>query len=176
MLFVHSQLIYGIEIYANACKSVTDKLLKLNNKLLRIILNKKMDTPVKELYKDQNTLPITLLHDFNIIVLIFKCYYHKNQVPEIFQHYFITNNTLHNHYTRNNNDLFVKPFTSSWGKRNLLYHGSNLWNELPTNIKQFASVESFKTSLKKVIFIIIVRNKLCVNKPYINKYISKLSN
>jgi hypothetical protein len=47
--FVHSQLCYGVEIYANACKSVTDKLCKLNNKLLRIILNEKMDTPVREL-------------------------------------------------------------------------------------------------------------------------------
>jgi hypothetical protein len=150
--FVHSQLCYGIEIYANACKSVTDKLYKLNNKLLRIILNKKLDTPVKELYQEQNTLPITLLHDFSILVLIFKCYYYKNQVPEIFQQYFITNNTLHYHYTRNNDNLFVKPFTSSWGKRSLLYHGSNLWNKLPTNVKQFSSVETFKISLKKYLF------------------------
>ena len=38
--FVHSHLLYAIEIYANTHKCYLDKLIKLNNKLLRIIQNK----------------------------------------------------------------------------------------------------------------------------------------
>ena len=34
--FVHPHILYGIEIYANTYTSYLDKLLKLNNKLLRI--------------------------------------------------------------------------------------------------------------------------------------------
>ena len=35
--FVHPHLLYGIEIYGNAGTSQLDKLLKLNNKLMRIL-------------------------------------------------------------------------------------------------------------------------------------------
>ena len=35
--FVHPHLLYGIEIYGNAGTSQLDKLLKLNNKLIRIL-------------------------------------------------------------------------------------------------------------------------------------------
>jgi len=35
--FVHSRLLYAVEIYANTHKCYLDKLKKLNNKLLRII-------------------------------------------------------------------------------------------------------------------------------------------
>jgi len=35
--FVHPHLLYGIEIYGNAGTSQLDKILKLNNKLMRIL-------------------------------------------------------------------------------------------------------------------------------------------
>ena len=45
--FVHTH--YGIEIYANTKISYLDKLIKLNNKLLRILQHKPITTPVFEL-------------------------------------------------------------------------------------------------------------------------------
>jgi len=38
--FVHSHLLYGIEICGNVGTSQLDKLLKLNNKLMRILQKK----------------------------------------------------------------------------------------------------------------------------------------
>ena len=35
--FVHSQILYGIEVYANTCRTQLSKLCILNNKILRII-------------------------------------------------------------------------------------------------------------------------------------------
>ena len=150
--FVHSHIGYGIEIYANTCKSTIDKLCKLNNKLLRILLQKKMDTPVIDLYREQKTLPIPLLHEFNVLTLIFKCFHHRHLVPEVFQNYFIVNNTLHSHNTRNNSDIYTKAFNSNFGKRCLLYHGSKLWNDLPFELKQFSSINTFKQKLKNYLF------------------------
>jgi len=37
--FVHSRIMFGIELYANTCSTFFDKLVKLNNKLLRILQN-----------------------------------------------------------------------------------------------------------------------------------------
>ena len=51
--FVHPHIVYGIEVYGNTCASVLDKLCKLNNKLLRILLNANF-----EILQYQRRLPI----------------------------------------------------------------------------------------------------------------------
>jgi hypothetical protein len=38
--FVHSHLLFAIEVYANTCHTYLDSLVKLNNKILRILQNK----------------------------------------------------------------------------------------------------------------------------------------
>ena len=47
--FVYPQLLYGIEVYANTCKSHIEKLIILNNKLLRVAQNCPIRT--HDLYK-----------------------------------------------------------------------------------------------------------------------------
>ena len=131
-------------IYANTCNSTLDKLCKLNNKLIRILLNKKLDTPIVDLYSEMKILPIPLQHEFNMIVLIFKCIYYKHLVPTVFTNYFNMNNTFHHHFTRNNNDLHTKLFSTNFGKRCSAYHGCKFWNDLPFDLKQFTSINMFK--------------------------------
>jgi len=48
--FIHLHVLYGVEIYANT-PTYLDKLMKLNNKLLRILQCKPITTPIRELYK-----------------------------------------------------------------------------------------------------------------------------
>jgi len=43
--------LYGVEIYANTTPTYLDKLMKLNNKLLRILQCKPITTPIREVYK-----------------------------------------------------------------------------------------------------------------------------
>ena len=49
--FIHSHVLYGVEIYANTKPTYLDKLTKLNNKLLRILQCKPITTPIRGLYK-----------------------------------------------------------------------------------------------------------------------------
>jgi len=51
-----------LKYYANTKPTYLDKLMKLNNKLLRILQCKPITTPIRELYKTYNTLLITDLH------------------------------------------------------------------------------------------------------------------
>ena len=57
--FVYPHLLHGIEIYANTGSTHLEKLQKLNNKILRVVQNKPYNSPVFNLYKAYNTLPIT---------------------------------------------------------------------------------------------------------------------
>jgi len=60
---VHPQILYGIELYANTCLTYLQKLVKLTNKIFRILLNQPLRTRVVELHNDLYVLP----------VLVFKC-------------------------------------------------------------------------------------------------------
>ena len=49
--FIHLHILYGVEIYTNTKPTYLDKLMKLNNKLLRILQCKPITTPIREVYK-----------------------------------------------------------------------------------------------------------------------------
>jgi len=65
---------YGIEIQAVYIK----KLITLNNKLLRILQNKSHKFPVKDLYRNFDTLAIPELHIHQLSMLVHKFVHHKH--------------------------------------------------------------------------------------------------
>ena len=48
--FIHSEMAYGIEVYGNTFSSYLNKLIILNNKILRILQNAPRETHVADLY------------------------------------------------------------------------------------------------------------------------------
>lgn len=147
--FVHPHLLYAIEIYGNAATSQLDKLLKLNNKLLRILQKRDMYTKIKELYNTYNTLPIIQLHEMQILVFVHKILYHKETLPEIFTNYFIPNNLIHEYSTRNQNMLHLYSISSTYGRRAIQFKGGILWNSLPSSLQSQMSLRSFKIKIKQ---------------------------
>ena len=79
---VYSSLIYCIEVYGRAKKSVINPLfIKCN--LLRILQEKPRSYSVKELYKQYNTLPVNLLYKLFILKLMYRVVYCKDYLPEV---------------------------------------------------------------------------------------------
>ena len=91
---------YGIEIYANTHMKYVNKLIILNNYILRILQNVARDTPIVELYDKFNTLPIPALHKCQILKLVHKFTYHQDKLPNIFLNYFTKNQMIHSYNTR----------------------------------------------------------------------------
>ena len=82
--FVHFHILYSVEIYANTYTSYLDKLLKLNNKLLRILQQKDNYCRNIELYVNYNILPVTEFYVFfKILCIVHKFTYHKELLPKI---------------------------------------------------------------------------------------------
>jgi len=75
-------VLHAIEIYANTHKCYFDKLIKLNNKLLKIIQNKPRKTHPTELYENYFTLPVPLLHQQNLIFFAHKILHYPHKLPE----------------------------------------------------------------------------------------------
>jgi len=67
-VIMHSHLLYGIDIYGNTYRAYINRLMVLNNKLLRILQNASRNAPVSDLYENFDTLNIPDLHNFQILV------------------------------------------------------------------------------------------------------------
>ena len=67
--YVPFVLLHGIELYANTYASPFDKLFKLNNTLLRILLFKQLDFPVVKLYYNCNTFPLLYCTNSKFLLL-----------------------------------------------------------------------------------------------------------
>ena len=144
---IHSHLNYGIEIYANTYNSFLEPLVKINNKILRILQNKPLRTPVADLYKKLNTLQITQLRDYNILFLVHRFVFDSKHLPEIYHHYFTYNAEIHTHNTRQLDSLHTASWHSQLGERNIKILGSNLWNSLPKSIRSIGNARIFKRKL-----------------------------
>ena len=153
---IHSHINYGIAIYANTTDNHLDPLIKMNNKILRILQNKSIKTPIEILYKNYNTLQIPQLRDFNIICLIHKFVHSCHELPEIYRDYFIYNSEIHSHKTRKSSALHLIQTNSNLGQRNIKFMGSRLWNKTPISIKMINNINIFRKKLK----IILGNNKI----------------
>ena len=146
--FVHPHILYSVEIYANTCTTHLDKLIKLNNKLLRILQNKPIKFHTDELYLAYNTLSIPKLHELQLLLFAHKVIHYPEKLSEIFSSYFEFNNTFHHHQTRSMNDIHMFRANTNYGKRALNYKAACIWNELPAKFTCLQSISSFKRQIK----------------------------
>jgi len=146
--FIHPHIAYGIEVYANSSKACLDKLVKANNKILRVLMNKNFETPNIDLYRSFNVLSIPLLHEMSLLQLIFKFHYFNHLLPEIFKDYYSVNSSIHDHSTRSKSDLHLVTVRSNYGKRCSEFRAGQFWNSLPNNLKKISSCSLFKSSIK----------------------------
>ena len=100
--FIYPHLLYGIEIYANCSHTTLQSLHVLNNRILRVLLNKPVRSPVNELYINFDTLPLHLLFEKQVLIFVHKCLFNNQVLPEIFHNYFNRRYMIHEHNTRKN--------------------------------------------------------------------------
>ena len=152
--FINSVLLYGVEVYGNSCLSNLNKLIILNNKLLRILLNKPVRTPTAELYYSYNILPINVLHEYQLLKVVHKILYYKSQVPNIFADYFVLLSEDREYSLRDVYMYNVKIFrlNTCTGQRSFFYKGAKLWNQLPIDIKCCKNIRNFNANLKNLLF------------------------
>ena len=120
-LLGHPHIAYGIELYANTAVTHLNKLLILNNKLLRILQNKPYNYPsIPDLHIQQ----ILLCFGFGFSgspppFLVHKFVHHKYRLPITFVDYFDFNTNIHGHNTRGSNDLHVISVNKNFSKRSI---------------------------------------------------------
>ena len=80
--FTFSRYNYGSAIYINTIKKYIQPLVVTQNKLLRILQFKQITTPLRNVYREFNTLKLKDLHYYNICCIAHKLIHSLTLLPE----------------------------------------------------------------------------------------------
>ena len=94
-----------------------DKLFKLNNKLLRILLRVPRWAPVADLYAKLSTLQIRVLHEMLMLIFVHEYVHHRDLLPDIFRNYLFENELIRDHKMRGKSDFHIFYAASGFGQR-----------------------------------------------------------
>ena len=146
---IYPRILYAVEIYANTYITFLHDLIILNNRILRILQHKPRLTRSIELYSAYNTLPVSKLFQYQILLHAYKLLFCPELLPNIFHYASLTNVTLHSHNTRTKLDFHRTAYNTPIGSKVSYKLCAKFWNFLPLNLKEQSNFRSFKYDVKK---------------------------
>ena len=145
---IYSSIAYGLELYGQTCDIYLKPLNVALNRALRVILHVPLDTPLRALYLNFNTLPVSLLHHFVVCKLVHRCIYMKNVIPVAIQNIFNSNVNVHHYATRASSGSLLYRYANDGYNNSYSHYACTIWNHLPDNIRNTASLTSFSKLIK----------------------------
>ena len=137
--FIYSRIAYGIEVYGNCSKSHLDKLQTIQNKLLKMILQKDMRTSTNLLHSNLHLLKVKDIQQVKLLLFVNSCL--QRTVPPVFHDYY---NERTIQYDIRNPGLFIPRARTALGVHSVYIKGAKLWNELDQDVKQHRYKKNFK--------------------------------
>jgi hypothetical protein len=126
--YVHSIMRYGIIFWGNQPHS--DKIFKIQKRLIRIITNSRTRDSCRELFKSLEILPLYSQYIFSLSIFVIKN-----------KHLFSTNNQIHSAATHTRFKTNLHPPIANLTKfqKGVYYSGIKILNNLPHDIKDLAN-------------------------------------
>ena len=143
--FFKSQFNYCPTIWMFHNRSLNNKINRLHERCLRIIYNDKHSN-FEELLNKNNSVSI---HDNNVHALAIEMYKVANSMsPEIMNEVFKLKGNPH-YNLRHTSQFSVDPIHSVYnGAKSASYLGPKIWEQIPSEIGNKESLESFKKEIK----------------------------
>ena len=119
-------------------ESHLDKILHFQKRILCMIYIKPFDFPSAKLFQENRILPAEKLFKVKVFTSAYSLFY-SNKCSLV----------THDHFTRKSSSTLPIPlYTSSAGQNSRSYQQSNLWNQLPLELRNIESLIEFKRRLK----------------------------
>ena len=147
---VLSRINYGLIIYGSADNKLMLPLQTLQNKLVKVLLNRNYRDPTDEIHDQMEILKVS--DNYKLEVLTFVHRFFNNKLPSVFNDYFKKLSDCHDINTRNSKYILKDPmYTSKIGRNSVKQKGIQFWNGTANNLKEISNFKSFKNSLKDTI-------------------------
>ena len=144
---VYPYLTYCNHVWGTAYLSNLSKLITLQKKIVKIILNVHPRTESAPLFKELGFIRLVDMNRF--LIAKFMHLVHSGMVPSIIGKLFVRNCDTHNYSTRQSNHYHVPIVKSNMGKSSIHYKGVIIWNTiLNASVPVDVSPQTFKYHLK----------------------------
>ena len=140
---------YGCMIWGQCSTYNINRLLRLQKRAARIILQADFMTPSKQMFQELGWLTFTNRVEYHICVMVFKSL--NGQAPDYLSSLLKKSSETNTRNLRSNEQEFLKvPFArTAYYEKSFSVTGPKLWNALPLEIRKSTSLSTFKTSVKK---------------------------
>ena len=139
--FAYPYFIYCNHVWGTNYPSCLERIYLIQKKLIRIITCSPFRAHTGPLYFANKIFNVYDINDYIIGSFMYECLY--GTIPEIFRNYFQRNADVHDHSLRNVNDLYVPYGRLDIRKFSIKIAGANLWNSLPSLVKNSQSIHIF---------------------------------
>lgn len=136
---------YLTELWGTAPPTTLTTLQRAQNKLIKVLFHFNYLTPTTKIYKETKILNIDHAYIYHTCILIRKILLKDLHI----QISFTRKKQIQKMKLRNANNLVLRPPRTNYGKKCILYEGANLYNKLPSDIKDAKSLSTFKRLLKQ---------------------------
>ena len=127
-----------------------DKIFKIQKKYCRLITFSLYKAHSNPLF---SKLKFLTVYDINKLQIALHMYKIINRLISYNEHFdFRTNFQIHDHDTRQKNDIHQAYCRTQTRQNTLQFQGPKLWNALPTELKNVTPISHFKRKLKLHLF------------------------
>ena len=140
---------YCYEVWGLGYANHRKKLVILQKRCIRIICNSTRYEHTNPLFKDLKILKIDDINSYLITIMMFKFY--NKELPTVIQDMFKSNSSVHDHFTRQYNDLHPPLAMRNYTQMSFRYMGVKIWNNRPSLLSCNCTINTFKNNLKKII-------------------------
>ena len=139
-----SIMLYGVQIWGQLSNKYVNRITRLQDNAIRIIIFSKFHDSRGQLYKNKNILKFS--DNVHLLNFLFAFDNYKGYLPSIFDNYFTYSNEQHNYPTRAANRnliLLPKKFTNVYGIKSITYQSAQSWN---TILKEYLDNDLYNKS------------------------------
>ena len=144
---IYSHLNYNVCCYASTYDTHLTKLYLLQKRAVRIINNAPFLANTDPLFHSNGILKIEDIYKLNIGL-----YMYDHDIPALFIR-------SHDHHTRGSSDLRPGNARLTLTLNSMSVVGPNIWNDIPDDIKNSPSRNSFKLKYKKFLLSFYASNQ-----------------
>lgn len=140
---VKPHLMYLIEIWGSAAKTKLANLQIIQNKIIKMLFNYPYLTATSKIYEDTKIMNIRQLYTYNVCIFVRKALsktIHTNITLKKYKH--VTKRS-----TRRASLIVLPKARTNYGKKTITFEGVQLFNKVPSHIKNVSSHNAFKYQL-----------------------------
>ena len=147
--FVYPYINYCIPVWGNSCKTYLDPLVKIQKRAVRILKGAKKLDHTDPIFKELKIMKISEIYVYTLQLILYK--HHHLLLPDIFADFFVSNESIHNHNTRQAHLLHVPLLRSQPAYSSIRKTGVRSYNYFMGIIDLNVSIITYKYHLKKFI-------------------------